>query len=58
MRPRSLSAEDQALQQRLAEALVAARGNVTEAAKAFGTGRVQFHRLMKRLGVDARKFRG
>ena len=56
--PRSLSPEDQSLQQRLAEALSAAGGNVTEAAKAMGTGRVQFHRLMKRLGVDARKFRG
>jgi DNA-binding NtrC family response regulator len=55
---RDLSPDDQALQQRLTEALTTARGNVTEAARVMGTGRVQFHRLMKRLGVDARKFRG
>ena len=56
-RPRVLTAEETAMQQRLAEALTAARGNVTEAARALGTGRVQFHRLMKRLGIDARRFR-
>jgi transcriptional regulator with GAF, ATPase, and Fis domain len=55
---RALSPEDQQLKQRLVDALAAARGNVTEAAKSLRTGRVQFHRLMNRLGVDARKFRG
>jgi transcriptional regulator of acetoin/glycerol metabolism len=54
---RVLSAEEQELQRCLAEALAAARGNVTEAARALGKGRVQFHRLMKRLGVDPRRFR-
>ena len=54
---RVLSVEEQEMQRRLAEALAAARGNVTEAARALGKGRVQFHRLMKRLGVDARRFR-
>jgi DNA-binding NtrC family response regulator len=56
-RPRALTAEETAMQQRLTEALTSARGNVTEAARALGTGRVQFHRLMKRLGIDARRFR-
>jgi transcriptional regulator with AAA-type ATPase domain len=57
-RPRALSPEEQEAQQQVADALAAARGNVTEAARALGKGRVQFHRLMKRLGVDARRFRG
>ena len=54
---RALSTEDQELQQRLVGALTAARGNVTEAARALGTGRVQLHRVMKRLGLDAERFR-
>ena len=54
---RALSTEDQEMQQRLADALTAARGNVTEAARALGTGRVQFHRVMRRLGIDAERFR-
>jgi transcriptional regulator with GAF, ATPase, and Fis domain len=56
--PRVLSPDEQETQQQLADALAAARGNVTEAARALGKGRVQFHRLMKRFGVDARRFRG
>jgi DNA-binding NtrC family response regulator len=52
-----LSPQDQARHGRLVEALVAARGNVTEAARALGMGRVQVHRLMKRLQVDAQRFR-
>ena len=55
--PRVLTTEELAMQQRLSDALAAARGNVTEAARALGTGRVQFHRLMKRLGIDASRFR-
>ena len=55
---RTLSSAEQEEQKRIAEALEAARGNVTEAARAFGKGRVQFHRLMKRLGIDAGRFRG
>ena len=39
--PRPLSPDDQEMQQRLVEALTAARGNVTEAARALGKGRVQ-----------------
>jgi transcriptional regulator of acetoin/glycerol metabolism len=41
----------------LIEALEAARGNVTEAARALGKGRVQMHRYMRRYGIDARRFR-
>jgi len=54
---RPLSTEDQALLQLLVEALTVARGNVTEAARALGTGRVQLHRVMRRLGIDAERFR-
>ncbi len=54
---RQLSGEEQETQKRLVDALTAASGNVTEAARAYGTGRVQFHRLMKRLGIDSRRFR-
>jgi len=56
--PRALSSAEQEEQKRIAEALETARGNVTEAARAVGKGRVQFHRLMKRLGIDASRFRG
>jgi DNA-binding NtrC family response regulator len=55
---RVLSTAEQEEQRRIADALEAARGNVTEAARAVGKGRVQFHRLMKRLGIDAGRFRG
>jgi len=55
--PVELSPEDRETQQRLIDALTAARGNVTEAARALGTGRVQLHRVMKRLGIDAERFR-
>ena len=52
-----LSPDDQQLRQSLLDALEAAAGNVTEAARALGKGRVQFHRQMRRLGIDARRFR-
>jgi DNA-binding NtrC family response regulator len=54
---RPLTPEELEMQKRLTDALSAAHGNVTEAARALGTGRVQFHRLMKRLGIDASRFR-
>jgi DNA-binding NtrC family response regulator len=54
---RVLSAQEQDDQRRLIEALEAARGNVTEAARALGKGRVQMHRQMRRFGIDARRFR-
>jgi hypothetical protein len=56
-RPRELSVEEKETQQQVTDALASARGNVSEAARALGKGRVQFHRLMKRLGIDARRFR-
>jgi DNA-binding NtrC family response regulator len=54
---RDLSPDEEALRQSLIDALEAAGGNVTEAAKALGRGRVQLHRQMRRLGLDARQFR-
>jgi DNA-binding NtrC family response regulator len=54
---RVLTPEEEDERRRLLEALEAARGNVTEAARALGKGRVQMHRHMRRLGVDARRFR-
>jgi transcriptional regulator of acetoin/glycerol metabolism len=58
LRPaRALSPQEQDEQRRLIEALEAAHGNVTEAARALGKGRVQMHRQMRRFGIDARRFR-
>jgi transcriptional regulator with GAF, ATPase, and Fis domain len=54
---RALSDDEKDVQRRLAEALAAAHGNVSEAARALGKGRVQVHRMMRRLGLDARRFR-
>ena len=54
---RALSPQEQEDQRRLIEALEAAHGNVTEAARALGKGRVQMHRYMRRYGIDARRFR-
>jgi DNA-binding NtrC family response regulator len=54
---RVLTPEEDDERRRLLEALEAARGNVTEAARVLGKGRVQMHRLMRRLGIDARRFR-
>jgi len=54
---RVLSVQEQDDHRRLIEALEAARGNVTEAARALGKGRVQMHRQMRRFGIDARRFR-
>jgi transcriptional regulator of acetoin/glycerol metabolism len=51
------SPQEQDEQRRLLDALQAAHGNVTEAARALGKGRVQMHRLMRRFGIDARRFR-
>jgi len=54
---RTLSPQEQDEERRLIEALEAARGNVTEAARALGEGRVQMHRKMRRFGIDADRFR-
>jgi transcriptional regulator of acetoin/glycerol metabolism len=54
--PRSLSAEDQELRQRLTAALAGARGNISEAAGALGMGRMRAHRLLRRLKIDPRPF--
>lgn len=55
---RSLSADDEAMHRQVADALAATGGNISAAARALGKGRIQLHRLMKRLGVDARQFKG
>jgi transcriptional regulator with AAA-type ATPase domain len=57
-RRRVLSAHEQELRQRVIEALTTAGGNVSEAARALRKGRVQMHRLLKKIGVDPGKFRG
>jgi DNA-binding NtrC family response regulator len=54
--PRSLSPGDQELRQRLIEALAAARGNVSEAARALGIGRMRAHRTLRRLKINPRSF--
>ena len=54
---KSMSAEDQEMRKQVTEALTAAKGNVSEAARALGKGRVQIHRLMRRLDIDPKLFR-
>jgi DNA-binding NtrC family response regulator len=54
---RTMAAEDQEMRRRLTEALARAKGNVSEAARALGRGRVRIHRLMKRLEIDPKLFR-
>ena len=54
---RPLSEADKDLQARLAQALAAAKGNVSAAARTLGKGRVRVHRLMRRLQIDPRSFR-
>ncbi len=49
---RLLSAEDEALKERLLAALAEHRGNVSEVARAFAKTRMQIHRWMKRFGID------
>ena len=44
--------------QTVEEALLRAQGNVARAAAALGKDRGQFYRLLRRLGVDLRRFRG
>ena len=51
------SAAEHELHARVTEALVAAQGNVSAAAQALGKGRVQLHRLMRRLKIDPKRFR-
>jgi len=55
---RLLSAAEQETRARLVEQLTAARGNVTQAARSLGLGRVQVHRLMRRLAIDPARYRG
>jgi transcriptional regulator of acetoin/glycerol metabolism len=54
---RALSAADRELHARLSEALAFARGNVSEAARTLGKGRIAVHRMMRRLRIDPRRFR-
>jgi transcriptional regulator of acetoin/glycerol metabolism len=56
-RPEQEQEQEQALRERLVETLRAAKGNVSAAARAAGEGRVQMHRLMRRLRIDPRAFR-
>jgi DNA-binding NtrC family response regulator len=55
--PRPLSNAEQELRVRVIEALTAAKGNVSAAARALGKGRVQMHRLLRRLRIESRPFR-
>jgi DNA-binding NtrC family response regulator len=52
-----LSAADRELHARISDALAAAKGNVSEAARALSKGRVPLHRLMRRLDIDPNRFR-
>jgi hypothetical protein len=52
-----LSAQEQELRERVVGALTASRGNVAQVARTLGTARMQVHRWMKRLGIEAAAFR-
>ena len=52
-----LSEAEQETRGRVLEALTATRGNISEAARILGKGRVQLHRLIRRLRIDTRAFR-
>jgi transcriptional regulator of acetoin/glycerol metabolism len=54
---RPLSEADRELHACIGEALTAAKGNVTATARTLGKGRVQLHRLLRRLGIDPKPFR-
>lgn len=54
---RLLTAADRELQARVSEALAQTRGNVSAAARTLGKGRVQLHRLLRRLEIDPSRFR-
>jgi DNA-binding NtrC family response regulator len=54
---RPLSAADKQLHERVSDALASAKGNVSEAARALGKGRLAVHRLMRRLKIDRQRFR-
>jgi len=54
---RPLTDADRALHARVSDALAATKGNVSEAARTLGKGRVQLHRLMRRLRIDPKRHR-
>jgi len=54
----ALSDADREKHARISEALTAARGNISAAARVLGKGRIALHRLMRRLRIDPRQFRG
>jgi DNA-binding NtrC family response regulator len=51
-------ADDPALRAELVALLTEHRGNVSKVAEALGKGRMQVHRWLRRLGLDADAFRG
>jgi transcriptional regulator of acetoin/glycerol metabolism len=51
------SREDDALHAELVERLTAFRGNVTHVGQAMGKSRTQIQRWLRRLGIDATRFR-
>jgi sigma-54 dependent transcriptional regulator, acetoin dehydrogenase operon transcriptional activator AcoR len=51
------SEEDRALRAELTALLTQHRGNVSKVAKAMNKGRMQIHRWLRRLGIDAEAFR-
>jgi DNA-binding NtrC family response regulator len=54
---RMLSPAQRELRERISEALASTHGNVTKAAQTLSKGRVQVHRLMRRLQIDPKQFR-
>ena len=54
---RLLSAADRELHARVSEALALADGNVSAAARTLGKGRMQIHRMLRRLKIDPKRFR-
>jgi DNA-binding NtrC family response regulator len=56
--PPDISDTDAQLRALLVEQLERHRGNITDVANAMGKARMQVHRWLRRLGIDARAFRG
>jgi len=53
----SLTAADREVHARVSDVLAATRGNISEAARTLGKGRIQLHRLLRRLKIDPKQFR-
>jgi DNA-binding NtrC family response regulator len=57
-RHRTLTPAQQELRERISEVLASTHGNVSQAARTLSKGRVQLHRLIRRLQIEPQQYRG